>query len=120
MTRGANICRLSNFVPRLCESTYSRMRTTKASPFLAGGRGAGGLCPALRMRVSSWCFLWLSFKKSSKRLNFNGLPFDTYKKAEIQVGGMYTSHDWNNILTNYTPYWESRCIELVPKALTWM
>lgn len=60
-------------------NTNSLMRTAKASLFLAGGRGGGGLCSVLRMRVSSRCALWLSFKKSSKRLNFSGLPLDTWR-----------------------------------------
>lgn len=63
--------------------TYSLMRTTKASLFLAGGRGAAGRRFNLKIRDSSRCFLWLSFRKSSKRLNFNALPFDTWKSALI-------------------------------------
>lgn len=63
--------------------TYSLIRTTKASLFLAGGRGAAGRRFNLKIRDSSRCFLWLSFRKSSKRLNFNALPLDTWKSALI-------------------------------------
>lgn len=63
--------------------TYSLMRTTKASLFLAGGRGAAGRRFNLKIRDSSRCFLWLSFRKSSKRLNFSALPLDTWKSALI-------------------------------------
>lgn len=58
-------------------NTHSRMRTAKANLYLAGGGGAGGLCFSRRMRVSSRCFRWLSFKKSSKRLNLVGAPLQT-------------------------------------------
>lgn len=58
------------------------MRTAKASLFLAGGWGTAGRCSDLRIRVSSRCFLWLSFRNSSRRLNFIGLPFDVWKDAQ--------------------------------------
>lgn len=66
----------------LFSSTYCLMRTAKASLFLAGGSGSAGLCLTLWMRVSSRCCVWLSFKKSSKRLNLI-FPLVTYSITEM-------------------------------------
>lgn len=65
------------------------MRTTKASLFLAGGRGSGRPCWALWMRLSSRRCVWLSFKKSSKRLNLI-FPLDTCTFTETHMNTQHT------------------------------